>query len=1704
MIVSVLLILSTGKMIHAIPNELDVNTGPVRMLYDVIGHYALNYTGNTNHYDYWNTNGTGKLVSRNYNDRSDIVSENNSSALIAKSNDNSKIVKAYLVWESRSQEALKKEIQLVTPSQQIFNISSQIACKDVRMNDAGEEYVGVYTMATDVTSIICSDYGGYGTYTVANIPIWNGAGDGVACGGESVASWQLIVVEESPDFPLRTISLNLMSQYFYNVDYTVNVDFADASAPNGVVTAQFLDGTVDVDSDWRYDGIGYEDDHNYEYNGYYYRYCTQTRGLYKNGICFNDRDTGLPGPSGKDAVGGIRIHLFNDYRRRNSVGSQSTVYRYAGTGIGVNVFLFGVSIDVFSYNVKFDGNGATDGIMEDFACIYGRDYNLPENEFKRQYYQFAGWNTKPDGSGKSYKDKGYIYNLTSTEESVTLYAQWKKIGYQITLDSQGAQSQGTKEFYEWYGAGNYTDSTCTAAVSTITIPQKKSHSFGGYYTEKNGSGTQYIDALGNILSTADTFTKNTILYAKWTPAVYKITLENQGANTAGTAAYYEKYGVGNYTTSACTTSISKITVPAKNHYTFGGYYTAQNGEGQRIIDKSGNILKEYTLFDSDTTLYAYWEPVTYTISLDNQGANSTGSTAFYEVYGSHNYVSFNTADSSLGTVAQKFTYTGSAQIFTAPADGIYYLDVYGASGESLEYMISLSGSSGYLGKQSSGGWSSGTVSLKEGDILYIYVGGKGSGFTGGYNGGGDGAYTPSISSESAVLGGGGATDIRLKGSSLQNRIIVAAGGGGALYAREYSYYGFEGGSVKSSGNGSYLGYARSYNQTYSKPLTWGGGNNILTEGLFVPTVSSAGSGTVGTPFYEGTSDMLVSKYLQGSFGQGAQGGGGGYYGGSYLEVGTKEKSIYIIGASSGSSYIGGVSDGVIYGCDYTNPDIINSSGGQGNVTEYYDPALTLKANTGNGYAVVTYTNYSASTKVTNSINIPKRTGYVFGGYYTGTNGTGTCYVDASGNILSTPTTFTQNTTLYAKWTATSSTNNYKIQFNGNGADGGKMSLMTCNFNTSYKLTANAFTKTGYTFAGWSTTPNGTVTYGNQATVNNLSTTSGDVVVLYAKWTAANVAYKVNHYLENIEDGWSLWQSEAKSGKSDSSVSVSEFKKSKTGFTYSHAEVKGTAASSAVIAPDGSLTINLYYTRNTYTVTLNKGTGITATEGAGTYKYEDTVKINADVSKGYSWYAWSGTYYSTDKSYEFTMPAQNVDMTANTSPVIYKVTLDNQNPAEFGTMEYYEKYGIGNYAEKDCLNVLSEIILPKKTGYAFNGYYSGRNGAGTQYIDDSGKLLASSTAFSEDTTLYAYWTPVTYIVRFEGNGATGGSMSDFVCTYGVSSQLPLNEFVKTHYAFNCWNTKADGSGINYVNGSFIENLTDIQNGVITLYAVWMPNKYTVHFDANGGRGEMEDILLTYDQAANLPLNQFTRNNEYGDSTFLGWNIAADTREVMYQDGAEVMNMTELDGSILTLYAVWDDCPWILAEDLYYTLNEAQNGEITYDELMSRAVAEDREDGSNIVPGTDAERGTSFTIVDYQETDFTQFKQDGSVTETYQVIDSAGNKYKQMITVYVVDTASVEIKPEGTTRFIDEKYYSESFENGGLEEDSIWKINTEYIETIQDAFQNSRNDTPIWVFEFSHEEMEQMKSFIETNGIGNFNNEGALQRFYDEFMVPNMVN
>ncbi|MCM1568095.1 MAG: InlB B-repeat-containing protein [Roseburia sp.] len=133
----------------------------------------------------------------------------------------------------------------------------------------------------------------------------------------------------------------------------------------------------------------------------------------------------------------------------------------------------------------------------------------------------------------------------------------------------------------------------------------------------------------------------------------------------------------------------------------------------------------------------------------------------------------------------------------------------------------------------------------------------------------------------------------------------------------------------------------------------------------------------------------------------------------------------------------------------------------------------------------TYTKSSATITLKN----PTRTGYTFKGWYSDKNFKNKVTKISKGS--------TGNKTLYAKWAA----NKYTVVFNGNNnTNNVKMSSKTYKYGTSYKLPANTFKRTGYTFTGWNTKKDGSgKSYSNKASVKNLTTKSGGKVTLYAQW-----------------------------------------------------------------------------------------------------------------------------------------------------------------------------------------------------------------------------------------------------------------------------------------------------------------------------------------------------------------------------------------------------------------------------------------------------------------------------------------------------------------------------------------------------------------------------------------------------------------------------
>ena len=547
-------------------------------------------------------------------------------------------------------------------------------------------------------------------------------------------------------------------------------------------------------------------------------------------------------------------------------------------------------------------------------------------------------------------------------------------------------------------------------------------------------------------------------------------------------------------------------------------------------------------------------------------------------------------------------------------------------------------------------------------------------------------------------------------------------------------------------------------------------------------------------------------------------------------------------------------------------------------------------------------------------------------------------------------------------------------------------------------------------------------------------------------------YTVHHWKQKADGiasthddkNYELAETETKKAQIGSKVTPAV--KTYTGFDSPKTQTKAVTA-------DGKMVIDYYYERHLYNVTLNAGTGIEKTTGGGSYRYGQSVTIDAAVKEGYHWLNWKGNYKGGSggeqtvdaKKFVFTMPAGNVTMTANAEANRYTIHFDP------------------------------------------NG------GAG--HIDDI------ETTYDTDVTLPDVWNAdgtAAYVkYTLDGQNVTEDVISGAIpkaMMAGYEEEETEIEDTETKDDENSdiedEDTGKDGNDADIVETDTPDDMDEAEA--------------TETEDDSDDANDEELDKIEEDKKAEEP-----KKKVYA-SIFMGWALedGKDTFIPKWKAGDIVQNLVAEDGGEITLYAVWDDCPWIQAQDLYYTLEQAQSGFITEEEILSHATAIDREDGSPILPGTnpapsDPEVFTSFTIPDYQESEFTNLQHDFATSENLTVVDHTGNTYVKQIMVYVVDTTPVVEKPEGKTRFISEKYFKLDHEHGGLEENSIWMTNPEYHAALQRAFDNLKNDTPEDEFLIPHETILEMKQYVQDHGIGNSKEPGTLTEFYNRFMAPNKV-
>jgi len=241
-------------------------------------------------------------------------------------------------------------------------------------------------------------------------------------------------------------------------------------------------------------------------------------------------------------------------------------------------------------------------------------------------------------------------------------------------------------------------------------------------------------------------------------------------------------------------------------------------------------------------------------------------------------------------------------------------------------------------------------------------------------------------------------------------------------------------------------------------------------------------------------------------------------------------------------------------------------------------------------------------------------------------------------------------TLYAVWGDTEGV--LSLVYMPNGGTENAVTEEQIPNNSKVTLKGAIFIRPGYTLTGWNTAADGSGTsfaLGAFARVTRI-----DSNVLYAQWKANNdTAYKVEFYCEQTDGNYTLKKTEPRTGTTDATVSVTDGDKAYGTPTYVYDADNANNVESGPVAADGSLTLKLYFKRNTAEYTIHhylKGTEVkVAPDQTGTMTIGDTLTASASTALGAEYASAHANSYS---------PSQSLEMkaTGNVITVYYTVPL----------------------------------------------------------------------------------------------------------------------------------------------------------------------------------------------------------------------------------------------------------------------------------------------------------------------------------------------------------------------------------------------------------------------------------------------------------------
>ena len=488
-------------------------------------------------------------------------------------------------------------------------------------------------------------------------------------------------------------------------------------------------------------------------------------------------------------------------------------------------------------------------------------------------------------------------------------------------------------------------------------------------------------------------------------------------------------------------------------------------------------------------------------------------------------------------------------------------------------------------------------------------------------------------------------------------------------------------------------------------------------------------------------------------------------------------------------------------------------------------------------------------------------------------------------------------TMVAQWSA----NEAHIRYNpnppaGKTAGGNGTPNWDGHTGDTPAIGGNGWTIDGYTFAGWTTSPDG----GGTKYAPGASWTANGTLTLYAQWTPgeAGLTYDGN--------GATGGKTDPQNGVTDQKVNVRQNGFTRDGYTFVRWDTQADCRGKAVNPGDkwtlqGSSTLYACWTGNMQLLTYhgNGATGGNTAAQSGKTGDELTTNANGFTRDGYTFVRWdtakdgSGTAFGGGKNGvgRYTMKPVGNDLYA----------IWQANPA---SIQYRDDYGATG-STPDTTGVTGQNVTIARNGFTRPGYtFTGW--ARDRRTDPSLQPGGRYTLTPGTTTLWAQWKADPAHLIYSSNS---GSTSQTRRTDGVVDQtvtVIANPFTRSGYTFTGWNTQADGRGKAYAAGNGFRLVADAKSNPVNtsvLFAQWRINRVALKFDPNGGTGGYPDITVDAFTTVTIPADAKEPKVQRPGFRFTGWAMkpAPGAGDTILGPGKGTVAMPD-QGSI-TVYAQW---------------------------------------------------------------------------------------------------------------------------------------------------------------------------------------------------------